>query len=212
MVQVATLIGDVVGSRQAGDRDALHRWLVTALSQVNDELTPPTPLRLTVGDEYQGGFATVGDATRATLRLRLALAPGADVRHGLGWGEVTILGEAPRVEDGPGWWAAREAIERVAGRQREPARSRLRTAYLAGAGSTAGPDPAALNAALMARDELVGRLDAASLSVLAGMLRGMSQRDLAADLGISPSAVSQRVRRDGLAVLVDIDRSLGEVR
>jgi hypothetical protein len=210
MDEMATLIGDVVGSRRIGDRDALHRALLRALASVNEVLAPSTPLRVTVGDEYQGAFATVGDAVRATLRLRLLLGPEIDVRHGIGWGAVGMLSDEPRVEDGPGWWAAREAIERVAQQQREAARSRLRTHYAADAPTAA--DPRALNAALMARDELLGRLDATSLSVLAGMLRDMSQRDLAHDLGISPSAVSQRVRRDGLAVLVDIDRSLGEVR
>lgn len=212
MVALATLIGDVVGSRRLADRDALHRLLVDALTQVNDELDPLTPLRVTVGDEYQGAFAAVGEAARATLRLRLLLAPEVDVRHGIGWGEVRTLSDAPRVEDGPGWWSAREAIERVARQQREPARVRLRTGYLPADGSIGAPDPAALDAALTARDELLGRLDPVSVSVLAGMLRGMSQRDLAHSLGISPSAVSQRVRRDGLAVLVDVDRSLGRVR
>ena len=37
----------------------------------------------------------------------LALLPVVDVRHGIGWGPVSVLGEEPRVEDGPGWWAAR---------------------------------------------------------------------------------------------------------
>jgi len=211
MPVLATVIGDVVGSRRTTDRSSLHAGLVAALADVNEELAPATPLRLTVGDEYQGCFSTVGEAARATLLLRLALGPQIDVRHGIGLGDVSALSDEPRIEDGPGWWAAREAIDQVAARQREAARRRLRTSYVAGTDSETRPDPAALNAALMARDELLGRLDAVSLSVLAGMLRGMSQRDLARDLGISPSAVSQRVRRDGLAVLVDIDRSLGEV-
>ena len=69
-----------------------------------------------------------------------------------------------------------------------------------------------LNAALMTRDELLAALAPASLSVLDGMLQDMSQRDLAHDLGVSPSAVSQRIRRDGLAVLAEADRRLGAVR
>ncbi|WGL50689.1 SatD family protein [Nocardioides sp. BP30] len=211
MVERATVIGDVVGSRGASDRDSLHRVLLATLDRVNRELGVVTPLRVTVGDEYQGVFAGVGAAIAATLRLRLLLAPDVDVRHGIGWGEIRTLSDEPRVEDGPGWWAAREAIERVARLQREPARSRLRTAYVP-APDSAAPDRAAIDAALAARDELLGRLDAVSLSVLDGMLRDMSQREIAHDLGISPSAVSQRVRRDGLAVLIDIDSSLGTVR
>jgi predicted transcriptional regulator len=47
--------------------------------------------------------------------------------------------------------------------------------------------------------------------VLRGLLAGQTQRDLAESLGISPSAVSQRVRSDGLAALVAADTGLGRV-
>lgn len=204
---MATLIGDLVHSRRAGDRGALHDRLATALEEVNGLLGPVSPLRVTVGDEYQGGFATVGDALRASLRLRLALAPEADVRHGLGWGEVTVLQEEPRIEDGPGWWSARDAIhdvERAEGR----AGSRLRRTVYRRAEGTEGPDPATLEAMLILRDQIVGGLDDRSLLVLRGLLTGVTQRDLAAELGVSASAVSQRVRSDGLAALVAADAAL----
>jgi DNA-binding NarL/FixJ family response regulator len=66
------------------------------------------------------------------------------------------------------------------------------------------PDAAepAVNASLVLRDHLVGGLSERSLSVLRGLLAGESQRDLAGVLGISPSAVSQRVRADGLGAIV----------
>ena len=112
-VVLATLIGDVIGSRGAEDRQGLDDRLVGVLGRVNAELEPATPLRVTVGDEYQGAFAHVADAIAASLRIQLLLAPEYSVRHGIGWGEVTVLREDPRVEDGPGWWAARAAIERL---------------------------------------------------------------------------------------------------
>ena len=58
---VATLIGDVVGSRAATDRAALHDRLATLLAEANEELRPVVPLRVTVGDEYQGCFDTLGE-------------------------------------------------------------------------------------------------------------------------------------------------------
>ncbi|MGZ4476173.1 MAG: SatD family protein [Nocardioides sp.] len=208
----ATVIGDVVGSRKEASRATLHARLTTVLERVNAELDPTTPLRVTVGDEYQGCFASVGAAVAATLRLRLWLAPEVEVRHGIGWGAVEVLEESPRVEDGPGWWAARAAIETVSRYEADPSLRRLRTAYERAADVPDGADPAMVNAALMTRDELLAGLAPASLSVLDGMLRDMSQRDLAHDLGVSPSAVSQRIRRDGLAVLAEADRRLGAVR
>jgi hypothetical protein len=214
MTIVATLIGDVVGSRTTSDRAGLHASLTSALDRVNGlddpDLAPVTPLRITVGDEFQGAFATVGAALHAALALRIG--SGAELRHGIGWGAVDVLSENPRVEDGPGWWAARAAIEQVEEAEgRAPDRT-LRTAYVSADDVDSGPQPRAINAALVTRDELVARLDARGLSVLAGILSGMSQQGIAAELGISASAVSQRVRRDGLGAILASDALLRDVR
>ena len=195
------LIGDVVASRDATDRAALHATLAAAIDRVNYDLEPSTPLRITVGDEYQGGFATAGPALQASLRLRLLLAP-YDVRHGLGRGQATVLSESPRVEDGSAWWQARAAIDHVAELQQRAATRSARTWFA---------DEPAISAALLTRDELLARLDERDLSVLAGMLAGMSQEEIARSLQVSASAVSQRVRRNGLAAIVAADSLLGEV-
>jgi hypothetical protein len=202
MKAVATVIGDLVGSRTSADRTDLHRRLGAALDEVNDLLAPLRPLWITAGDEYQGTFATVGEAVRATLLVRLRLVPAYDVRHGIGWGGTTVLDEATGVEDGPGWWAARAAIVAAADAERTPASRSLRTAYAVADGASGGADPALVNAALVLRDERVSGLSERSLSVLRGLLVHATQRDLAEELGISASAVSQRVRADGLAAIV----------
>ena len=107
---VATLIGDVVGSRRVADRRAAHR----ALNRALDDVAPGAidPPAFTVGDEFQGSYPTVGAAIDAALSLRLAVGPAIDVRFGIGWGEVTMLDASAGIQDGPGWWAAREAIEK----------------------------------------------------------------------------------------------------
>ncbi|WP_328529819.1 SatD family protein [Nocardioides sp. NBC_00368] len=211
MAAVATVIGDLVGSRHKPDRAQVHEAFSDAIETINSEWQPVTPLRITVGDEFQGAFETVGTAIRAAFRVRIALATVVDVRHGISWGETRVLREEPRVEDGPGWWSARAAIEAAEAAENKAASRSVRTWYqpVAGAG---GPAPAAVNAALIARDELFSRLDDSSVSVLSGMLSGMSQKAMAAELDITPSAVSQRVRRDGIAVIVRADELLGEVR
>jgi DNA-binding transcriptional LysR family regulator len=206
----ATLIGDLIGSRIAEDRGALHARLAQALAEVNDRFQPTTPLRITVGDEYQGTFATVGAALQSALRLRLALLPDHDVRQGLGWGPVRVLEPEPRVEDGPGWWAARDALSRVEVAERRPGSRDRRTAF-AVADDVEGRDPAATEALLTLLDSALARLSPRSLSVLRGLMSGTSQREIASRLGVSPSAVSQRVRSDGLAALVSADETMGRV-
>ena len=207
---MATLIGDVVASRRAGDRAVLHHRLTTLLADVNETCGPTTPLRITVGDEFQGTFETVGQALQASLRLRIGLLPDHDMRHGVGWGDVRVLQEDPRVEDGPGWWAARDAIHEVQQAQEHPA-TRFRSTAYRPAEDAEGPDRHLVAAALLLRDTVVSGLSERSASVLRGLLSGRTQREIADELGISPSAVSQRVRGDGLAAVVAADESLGSV-
>jgi hypothetical protein len=164
---VAAVIGDVVRSRKAPDRSALHARLSSVLEQANEVLAPVVPLRITVGDEYQGCFAALGEALHATLWLRLHLAPETDLRHGVGWGSVAVLADSPRVEDGPGWWSARDAIETVKRDATRTASRHLRTAYRRAEG-TPGPDPDPVNAALMCRDQMIGSVSERSLRLLRG--------------------------------------------
>lgn len=199
-----TVIGDLVGSREIEDRAAVHARFADAVAAVNAEFAPVVPLRIGVGDEFQGIFDSLGSAIAATLRLRLALLPDVDVRQGIGWGRVLVLAEEPRVEDGPGWWAARSAIETVEGYERRAALRAVRTAYVSAEGEP-GPDQRLVNAALMARDQVVSGLSERSMSVLDGLLRGRQQQEIARDLGISPSAVSQRTRADGIGVVLAAD-------
>lgn len=201
MTAVATVIGDLVGSRTSQDRSDLHQRLGSVLAEVNDLVTPVRGLWVTAGDEYQGTYATVQHAVRATLLVRVRLWPAHDVRHGIGWGETTVLDEAG-IEDGPGWWAARAAIDAAERAAETPAQRWLRTAYVVADGAEGGADPALVNAGLVLRDERVSGLSERSVSVLRGLLSHETQRDLAEALGISASAVSQRVRADGLAAIV----------
>jgi hypothetical protein len=218
---VAAVLGDIVGSRGSDDRRRLHVRVAGRLDELNELLMVEeresgvselvSPLRVTAGDEYQGTLTSVGAALRVTRWLRLALMPDVDVRQGVGWGPVEVLQEEPRVEDGPGWWAARAAIVAVADDAARAGHRRRRTAYRLASGVD-GPDERSVNAALVLRDELVGGLSDRSLGVLRGLLSGRTQREIADGEGISPSAVSQRVRNDGLAALVAAEEMLGGIR
>ena len=194
----AMLIGDVVGSRRSADRSELHRTVTRALAQVaGGAIDPP---QFTVGDEFQGSYPTVGAAIDAALSLRLSVSPDVDVRFGIGWGAATVLDAATRIQDGPGWWAARDAIQQTARAQRHPGFARTRTTFQASDNSR--DDVAAINAALLCRDHLLGSLDDRSLRILKGLMNNQTKKELATAEGISPSAVSQRASRDGLDLIV----------
>lgn len=200
----ATIIGDVVGSRRVSDRTAQHRALNQALRDVSrGAIDPPA---FTVGDEFQGAYRSVGAAIDAALSIRLAVGTHIDVRFGIGWGAVSVLDPERGIQDGPGWWAAREAIEWTAAAQRQPGLAMVRTSFrVDGVDRT---DADAINAALLCRDHLLGSLDDRSIRIVKGLLTNQTKKDIAAAEGISASAVSQRAGRDGLDLIVVASRYL----
>lgn len=198
--RVAVII-DLVGSRQHRDRAGLHRTFVTALAQVNAVVRAEQDLAPTVGDEAQARYHSVTDALRATLLLRLVLPEGLDCRAGIGVGQVQDLGPSVvgLLQDGPGWWAARDAINEAKAREIVKDRT-LRTWYLLADDVEPAQDvPPALvvQALLLTRDEIVSSMQERSRRLLLGVLQGVSQADLAIQEEISPSAVSQNLRRSG---------------
>jgi hypothetical protein len=203
------LIGDIVDSRSAADRAALHHDVEAALLSVEDAVPSLAGLRVTVGDEFQGSYATFGDAVDAALRVRLALLPAVDTRIGIGRGPVATLDAERGIEDGPGWWAARAAVDAAEEAASRPATRHVRTVYRVAPedlGTGPGVDAAtvdAVNAALLCRDHLVGSCSDRSIRLLRGLMQPhTTQGELAALEGISPSAVSQRVRADGLGAVL----------
>ena len=72
------------------------------------------------------------------------------------------------------------------------------------------PDPALL-AALALVDAALFDLDDHNAAILAGLREGTPQARIARRLDISPSAVSQRVARSGLAILAEAMTRLEEV-
>ncbi|HEX2153451.1 MAG TPA: SatD family protein [Acidimicrobiia bacterium] len=190
MKQVAGLIGDVVASRQVADRPALQERLLEVLERVSEQAG--SPLSITLGDEFQGRYARLSDALAAAWHLHLGTIGLARLRIGVGWGEILVEPESPSAfgSDGPAWWRAREAIERVDSSQ--PARTIVVT--------ETGWDQL-LNSYLMLRDAHLDDLDEADVAILEGLEEGDTQRALAERLGLHESSVSRRVSRHGLATL-----------
>jgi hypothetical protein len=195
------LIGDIVQSRTRVDRQALHDELSLALAEANRTVVGQDPLVITVGDEFQGVYATLGQALQASFVVRATLHPRTDVRFGLGRGAVTTLDPVRGIHDGPAYWAARDAITTAEERARKAQTRTSRTAYV---GLDDEPATvAAVQSALDCLDFMVGSMSTTSREILGGLMSGHTQHELADRLGVSASAVSQRVRRDGIGVALE---------
>ncbi len=214
-ISSASLIGDVVASKSHPDRVHMQGLLVAALRRVDDMIPGVQHLEVTIGDEFQGAYATVGDAALVSLLVRLELLPDIDTRYGLGWGAMTVFDPVrrPMSQDGPAWWAARRAIAEVKKRSVQ-ARSRSLRTWFAGGDAEADPGtvPASfVNAFLLCRDGTVGRMSERGLRLLRGLMAGLAQADIARPEGISQSAVSQQLTSSGAYAIRDAHDELRAV-
>ena len=197
------LLGDVVRSRDS-DRTRVHEALLNTIATCNKAHPPLDPLRVTVGDEVQGVYATLGQAVAAMLMLRDELLGTAEVRCGLGGGDVQVIDAKRGIQDGPAWWRAREAIERAETLSRQPGNRTSRTALI---------DTRAVANPLT--DPVLRMVDAALASLNPGArrswvhLRTGKDNATAAKLeGITPSANSQRINDHGLRPLAALVEAL----
>lgn len=217
-----TVIGDVVGSRQA-DPDLFDR-LQDALERTNARIHAMQPLQVTVGDEFQAVYRRLGDALNAAILVRLLLHETAEIRFGVGWGTFTRWNSerSPFEQDGPAWWAARDALKAI--RKQEsgfgvPAgwRTGIRLRHEPpsdGEGDlnwhmpVEADDPqrrslgmsidAAVESLVMLRDHVFARLDERDVQlVLALLADGVTVTEAARSIGISQQAASRRLQMNG---------------
>ncbi len=190
------VIGDVVASRRHPDRRSLAAALEDAFERVAARVPSGDGPLATIGDEFQASYPNRDDALAATLWIHVALVGQARVRMGIGHGEIIHdEGRFPFGQDGPAWWRAREALERVASSESGRGRPRRLTAV-------EGADDPLVDRYLTVRDHLVAELDSDDAVVLGALADGASQLAIADRLGVHPSSVSRRITDHGLRELL----------
>lgn len=203
---VIAVLADIVGSRKLDDRSAAQRILDGTIVRVENDLPlAQQSLTPTVGDEQQGVYLALEDAMVSLLMIQLALPDGIAFRFGIGVGDVRAVDSVHgELADGPGWYAARAAIETVHAREGR-AVPRTRTWIVGAPGQDEVMDSviAASNAYLLVRDELVGAMNERERRLTYGRLIGRSQHELAAEEGISQPSVSKSLRSAGSAALLE---------
>lgn len=206
------LLGDLVRSR-SHERSALHATLMTAITDLDTATTALEPLHPTVGDEIQGIFATPGAALRTSHLLRLTLRTHeADIRFGIGLGDVRALTPDATLQDGPAWWAARAALETIEEQARSSGYAGLRTAFfLPQADGTSTPIDPLLHATLHLIDTRISALKPATCATLVGLVKEETNAATAARLKISASANSQRIIGNDLKPLADLMKASWEL-
>ncbi|MFB4350492.1 SatD family protein [Microbacterium sp. CR_7] len=203
---VIAVVADIVGSRKLDDRSAAQRVLDETIALVEQDMPLASqPLTPTVGDEQQGVYRRLEDALVSLLMIQLRLPDGIGFRFGIGIGAVsTVESVHGELADGPGWYAAREAIETVHAKEgRAVPRSRTWIVGAPGQDEVMESTIATSNAYLLVRDELVGAMSERERRLTYGRLIGRSQLDLADDEGITQPSVSKSLRNAGSTAILD---------
>ncbi|MFJ6678951.1 SatD family protein [Microbacterium sp. NPDC091382] len=196
------VIADIVGSRSLPDRAGAQRAIVGSSHQAHtDHRVAASPLSPTVGDEFQAVYPDLSRALTSLLLIQLHLPEGIELRFGLGVGAIEPIDET--ITDGPGWWAARAAIDDAHRLQdRTVPHARTRIAAEAGQDAAMTERIAYANAYLLTRDELVSAMSERTRRLTYGRCLGRTQRQLADAEGITQPAVSQALSAAGSAALV----------
>ncbi|KNY06439.1 SatD family protein [Microbacterium sp. GCS4] len=203
---VIAVVADIVGSRKLDDRTSAQRILDETIARVEADLPlAQQPLTPTVGDEQQGVYRALDDALVSLLMIQLRLPDGIAFRFGIGIGAVSAVESVHgELADGPGWYAARAAIDTVHAKEgRAVPGARTWIVGAPGQDEVMPSTIAASNAYLLVRDELVGAMSERERRLTYGRLIGRSQQELAADEGISQPSVSKSLRSAGSAALLD---------
>ncbi|WP_455951321.1 SatD family protein [Arcanobacterium haemolyticum] len=202
------VIGDMVDSRGV-NRVSSHHALTDSLARV--DAGSVQSLHPTVGDEIQGVFATIGDAFRAMHQCRIELMiRGADIRWGIGYGEIVTIDPKLDIQDGSGWWNAREALNQLVSVEEKAGWSNIRTYFYMEEKERSSFGQWILPLSHMI-DVHMTRLNPSTSTTLRGVLRGDSNQQVARRLKISPAANSMRVNDNDLRPLAAAMKSLWEL-
>ncbi len=205
-VKYLVLIGDIVGSRQAGARAALQRRLLGAVQAVNRKRPAllDSPLTITLGDEFQAVYRQAGTVFGDIFFLLHALAP-VRARFALAVGEiVTPLNKEQAIGmDGPAFHLARDLLTRLKAEKRLFA--------------IAGQKDATARLAAPVLAVLSGQVEGwreNRLRLFSGMLEGANSAELAKAAKITPRAVNKNIRAADLdewaAILREFSQGLDE--
>ncbi|WP_167145988.1 SatD family protein [Actinomyces sp. ZJ308] len=210
------LIADIVRSRELPDRRHAQQVIYETLGRAAEGLALIQRPYATVGDELQAVSATLADALTLTLRTHLLLPEGIGLRFGVGAGTISEVGDpvgggsdggpGRPIQDGSAWWAAREAIERAHTLQDE-GRSFIRTWLrihpdtVNGSGEKRSEREGFVNSVLILRDQAVFRFQPRQRRMMAGLVMGQTQVEVARQEKVSQQAVSDFARGVGSSLL-----------
>jgi len=196
------VIGDIRGSRQSDDRQALQQRLEAGLVATNQQYRSALAAEfvITLGDEFQGLLRVPGAAMEVVVTLEAAL-PEIPICYGMGWGTLTTSLRSQAVGmDGPCFHAARDTLEW--GKRAK----QWVTVQDFGTGNDA-----ILNSFLNLMGGVRARWKRRQAETVALMRNARYQKDVAATRGVVESVVSDTLKAALYGPMVEAERALAQL-
>ena len=195
------LIGDVVESRRIDGRAEFQNRLQDLIGLLNQEQESAlaSPLELSSGDEIQGLFLQPQAVVPVAIRLAEDLYP-IRIAYGLGYGGVTteILAHTYQI-DGPCFHKARSAL----------GRTRSEALWLTARGF-GDPSDRLISALFQLMHAIRARWTSTQIDYIR-RARHMLQKEVAEELGKSPSAVSESLQAAAFEAVHQGERALKDL-
>lgn len=199
--ELTAVIGDLAGSRDldAGRRRRVQDRFGELLDGLSRAFAASVAARftITVGDEFQGVLSDPGVLPRILWRLEVGLT-GLRLWTGVGHGAIeTEMREEAIGMDGPAFHRARSALEEAKSSGRH-----------GGVFSGFGEDDPVLDGLARLLEHHRTGLTEAQTEAVELVREGLSQRAAADRLGVTPQAVSKRLRAAGWDTLREGEEAL----
>ena len=189
------VIGDVVKSRELPDRSRFQQQLRSSIGRVNEEFSSSIASNfvLTIGDEFQGLLKRVDNIPQMLAVIRSGIHP-IEQRVGIGIGSLDTALEPEAIGmDGPCFHRARDAIE-------------LAKTYGTSIEVETGYSNEAFRIYSLLYSKIRKQWTARQQQVFDLSMMGLAGKEIAEQLEITPSAVSQHLSAVGANVIFEATR------
>ncbi|MGP6138630.1 SatD family protein [Jeotgalibaca sp. A127] len=216
------VIGDIVNSKRisAAKRQSVQEMLKRSLSYINKKYKNQiaSNFTITLGDEFQALLTTSNHLFEMIDTITLTMKTmDVEIRFGIGLGDITtrINSELSIGADGPAYWYARSAIERIH-KEDDYNMNRIGFAY----GNH--PDVALVNDTIALGEYMKYKWTQSQLDLLAGVIEmgtyteNFRQVDLADTMQLQPKALHKRVSISGIKMYlrsrIEIEKKIARLQ
>ena len=198
------IIGDLVKSKSITDREAIQDKLESTLHNINERYSQVviSKFLITLGDEFQGLLRPTNLLFDIITDIVEAIEP-VQIRFGVGYGSIsTKINDVALGMDGPAFYEAREAMDKA---------HKYKGHVIIFHSPPADNSRLAVNTSLLLLSQVRNLWSDKNKLIHACIRANMNQVQIASQLGISQSAVSQMMYKSRIAEIREAEGNVKQL-